>query len=275
MDSFTNIKALIIDMDGVLWHGDEALPGLTEFFQTIRDKQLPFILATNNARLTPKEYIDKLNKMGIAVASHEILTSGMATAFYLAQKYNPVSTKIFVIGENGARQPLIDQGFTLIDTYLLNGNDKLLESADLVVCGLDKNLSWVKLSTATINIRSGAKLIGTNGDTTLPSEFGLVLGNGAVLAALAAATNIQPIIVGKPEPIMYQQAMALLGSKPSETIAIGDRLDTDILGAVRTDIRSIMVLTGVSSKQDLQLIDYKPTWIMPDIRDITRILKNL
>ncbi len=275
MDSFTNIKALIIDMDGVLWHGDQAIPGLAEFFQTIRDKQLPFILATNNARLTPKEYIDKLNNMGIVVASHEILTSGMATAFYLAQHYNPVSTKIFVIGENGARQPLIDQGFSLTGTYQLNGSDESLETADLVVCGLDKNLSWEKLSTATINIRAGAKLIGTNGDTTLPSELGLVLGNGAVLAALTAATNTQPTIVGKPEPIMYQQAMTLLGTKPSETIAIGDRLDTDILGAVRTNIRSIMVLTGVSSKQDLLNIDYKPTWIMPDIRDITRILKNI
>jgi len=274
MDSFTNIKALIIDMDGVLWHGDQPLPGLVDFFQTIRERQLPFILATNNARLTPKEYIDKLEKLGIDVAYHEILTSGMATAFYLAQNYNPVSTKIFVIGENGARQPLIDQGFTLIDTYQLNGNNKPLEPADLVVCGLDKNLSWEKLSTATINIRSGAKLIGTNGDTTLPSEFGLVLGNGAVLAALTAATNTQPTIVGKPEPIMYQQAMTILGSKPSETIAIGDRLDTDILGAVRTDIRSIMVLTGVSSRQDLQHINYKPTWVMPDIRDITRIFKS-
>ncbi len=274
MDSFTKIKALIIDMDGVLWHGDQPLPGLSEFFQAIRDKKLPFILATNNARLTPDEYITKLKNMGVSVASHEILTSGMATAFYLAQHYNPVSTKIFVIGENGARQPLIDQGFSLIDTYQFNDNDKPLEAADLVVCGLDKELSWEKLSTATINIRAGAKLIGTNGDTTLPSELGLVLGNGAILAALTAATNVQPTIVGKPEPIMYQQAVTLLGSKPSETIAIGDRLDTDILGAVRTNIRSIMVLTGVSSKQDLQHIDYKPTWIMPDIREITRTLIN-
>ncbi len=274
MDSLTNIKALIIDMDGVLWHGNQALPGLAEFFQTIRDKQLPFILATNNARLTSDEYIEKLKNLGISVSSNEILTSGMATAFYLAQHYNPVSTKVFVIGENGARQPLIDQGFTLTETYPFTGNNKPHEPADLIVCGLDKNLSWEKLSTATMDIRAGAKLIGTNGDTTLPSEFGLVLGNGAVLAALTAATNTKPTIIGKPEPIMYQQAMTILGSKPSETIAIGDRLDTDILGAVRTNIRSIMVLTGVSSKQDLPHIDYKPTWIMSDIRDITHILKN-
>lgn len=274
MDPFTNIKALIIDMDGVLWHGDQPLPGLSDFFQTIRELQLPFILATNNARLTPVEYIEKLQLMGITVASHEILTSGMATAFYLAQHYNPITTKVYVLGENGARQPLLDQGFTLTETYRFDDHDNPNDTADLVVCGLDKTLSWEKLSTAIMNIRAGAKLIGTNGDTTLPTELGLALGNGSVLAALTAATNTLPTIVGKPEPIMYQQAMALLASKPSETIAIGDRLDTDILGAVRSNILSLMVLTGVSSEQDLQHIDYKPTWIMPDIRDITISLKN-
>ncbi len=274
MEPFTNISALIIDMDGVLWHGDQPLPGLSEFFQILREKKLPFILATNNARLTPNQYIEKLAGMGISVAFDEILTSGMATALHLAQHHDPKSTRVFVIGESGARQPLIDQGFTLTELYQLNEGSEKGVGADIVVCGLDKEISWDKLATATLNINNGAQFVGTNGDTTLPTELGVTHGNGAILAALETATNVKPTLVGKPEPIMYQQAIALLGSNPANTIAIGDRLDTDILGAVRTGIRSLMVLTGISSEDDLAQIDYKPTWIMPDIRDITRALKN-
>ncbi len=274
MEPFTNINALIIDMDGVLWHGDQPLPGLSEFFQTLREQQLPFILATNNARLTPDQYLTKLDGMGITVAYHEILTSGMATALYLAQHHDPTSTRVFVIGESGARQPLIEQGFTLTELFQVNNNDETGVGADIVVCGLDKEISWDKLATATLNIRAGAEFVGTNGDTTLPTELGITIGNGAILAALQTATNVKPTLIGKPEPIMYQQAISLLNSDPAETIAIGDRLDTDILGAVNADIRSLLVLTGISSEQDLIQVDYKPTWIMPDIRDITRILKN-
>jgi 4-nitrophenyl phosphatase len=274
MEPFTNINALIIDMDGVLWHGDQPLPGLSEFFQTLREQQLPFILATNNARLTPDQYLTKLDGMGITVAYHEILTSGMATALYLAQHHDPTSTRVFVIGESGARQPLIEQGFTLTELFQVNNNDETGVGADIVVCGLDKEISWDKLATATLNIRAGAEFVGTNGDTTLPTELGITIGNGAILAALQTATNVKPTLIGKPEPIMYQQAISLLNSDPAETIAIGDRLDTDILGAVNADIRSLLVLTGISSEQDLIQVDYKPTWIMPDIRDITRVLKN-
>jgi 4-nitrophenyl phosphatase len=125
-----------------------------------------------------------------------------------------------------------------------------------------------------LHIRSGAKFIGTNADTTLPTEFGMAIGNGSILAALQAATGVTPTIIGKPEPIIYQQALTLLGAEPSATVAIGDRLDTDILGAINTGIRSIMVLTGVSSKEDIQNSDYEPTWVVPDIRNITEALRG-
>jgi 4-nitrophenyl phosphatase len=138
-----------------------------------------------------------------------------------------------------------------------------------------KPLTWAKLATATLNIRAGAKFIGTNGDTTLPTEHGITHGNGAILAALEVATGVTPTIIGKPEPIIYQQALTLLGAEPDETIAIGDRLETDILGAVRTGIRSIMVLTGISSEDDLKESNYQPTWVMPDIRAVTQALRSL
>ena len=275
METFNNIRALIIDMDGVLWHGTQAMPGLVEFFQTLNDLDIRYILATNNASLTPEQYVTKLAKMGVTVTQKQILTSGMATALYLSEKINPKETRVFVVGEDGATQPLLELGFTLTGLYEVNNSDKPEQKgADIVVCGKDETLSWAKLATASLNIRAGASFIGTNADTTLPTEHGVTHGNGAILAALEVATGVTPTIIGKPEPIIYQQALGLLGISPDETVALGDRLETDILGAVRTGIRSIMVLTGISSVADLQDLDYHPTWVMDDIRAVTKALRE-
>ncbi|MGD0960013.1 MAG: HAD-IIA family hydrolase [Methylomonas sp.] len=270
MQAFTDIHALIIDMDGVLWRGDQPHEGLVEFFQTLRELKLPFVLATNNAGMTAGQYVDKLARMGVAVASNEILTSGMATALFLSKHYHPEHTRVFVIGGIGARQPLLDLGFTLTGLYETGPEQR----AQLVVCGLDRDLSWDKIATATLNIRAGAYFIGTNGDVSLPTEFGVTHGNGAILAAIQAATGMAPTIIGKPEPIIYQQAMEILGVDMDYTIAIGDRIDTDILGAVRSGIRSVLVLSGISSEEDLRHVDYRPTWIKPDIREISRMLRE-
>lgn len=266
MQAFNDIGGLIIDMDGVLWHGEQPQAGLTEFFQILRDLQLPFVLATNNASLTADQYVQKLANMQVSVGVHEILTSGMATASYLAERYEPEITRVFVIGGAGARRPLLDRGFMLTG---LNEVD-----AHLVVSGLDKTLSWEKLCTAALNIQAGAAFYGTNGDVTLPSERGSLPGNGATLAALTAATGVQPIIIGKPEPIIYQQALALLDVPPERVVAIGDRLDTDILGAVRAGIRSLLVLSGISRESDIAKLDYAPTWVMQDIRVFTEALRK-
>ena len=275
MESFKNIRALIIDMDGVLWHGTQAMPGLVEFFQTLDDLDIRYILATNNASLTPEQYVTKLAKMGVTVTQKQILTSGMATALYLSEQVNPKETRVFVVGEDGATQPLVELGFTLTGLYEVNNSDKPEQKgADIVVCGKDETLTWAKLATASLNIRAGASFIGTNADTTLPTEHGITHGNGAILAALEVATGVSPTIIGKPEPIIYQQALGLLGINPDETVALGDRLETDILGAVRTGIRSIMVLTGISSEADLQESDYQPTWVMEDIRAVTKALRE-
>ena len=276
MEKLNNIHALIIDMDGVLWHGDRPVPGLIDFFQTLRKQQIPFILATNNASLTQRQYVTKLAQMGVSVDAKEVLTSSMATALYLAEQNNPATTRIYVVGEAGAREPLIEHGFTLTELYELSDDcgDIASKGADIVVCGKDETLTWDKLATATLNIRAGAKFIGTNADVTMPTERGLTHGNGAILAALHAATGVTPIIIGKPEPIIYQQALILLDTDPAGTIAIGDRLDTDILGAIRANIRSLMVLSGVSTEEDLKTSDYQPTWVMPNLRTVTQALQG-
>ena len=262
-------------MDGVLWHGEKAIAGLNEFFQVLREQEIPFVLATNNASHTNEQYIKKLARMGVSVVAKEILTSGMATALYLAQHKDPTTTRVFVLGEDGAIQPLLEQGFTLTELYQLNTEETPGQGADIVVCGKDESINWDKLSTATLNLRAGAEFIATNGDTTLPTERGLIQGNGAILAALHAATGCTPKVIGKPEPIIYQQALALLGSTAENTIAIGDRLDTDILGAVNTGMRSLMVLTGASTREDIDELDYAPTWIMDDLQAVTGALREL
>lgn len=269
MSSLQSIRSFIIDMDGVLWQGNQPMPGLIEFFQTLRDHQLRFILATNNASQTPEQYVAKLAKMGVTVSRDEILTSAQAAALYLKQSLNGNSengARVFAIGEDGVRQALTENGFKLCDLYELD--------ARFVVCGMDRGLSWDKLATATLNIRAGAKLIGTNPDTTLPTERGITHGNGAILAALQTATGVAPMIIGKPEPLMYQQAMARLQTDPATTAAIGDRLETDILGAVRAGIRSVLVLSGISSRDELTGLDYQPTWVMQNIAEVTEALKR-
>lgn len=275
MKKIDDIGGLIIDMDGVLWHGNHPVAGLIEFFITLRDLSIPFILATNNASLTQQQYIDKLASMGVTVSANEILTSSMTTASYLAEHLPQNQRRAFVIGEDGLRQPLLDHGFVLTDLYQVNLPEKgiLEQGADIVVSGLDRELTWDKLATATLNIRAGAQFYATNADTTLPTELGEVMGNGGTLAALEASTGVKATSIGKPEPILYQQALSLLGTQKHNTIAIGDRLDTDILGAVNAGIRSIMVLTGVSSEQDIVSLDYQPTLIMADINEVAKNLK--
>ena len=261
--NLNDVNALIIDMDGVLWAGDNPMPGLTEFFDRLNDRGMRYVLATNNAMKTPEQYVSKLAKMGVSASREQIIGSGLAAALYLKQ-HAPAGAKVFPIGGDGVTQALLDNGFRLVGLYE--------KDADYVICGMDHGLTWDKLATATLNIRAGAQFIGTNPDTSLPTEHGLTHGNGAILAALQAATGVAPLIIGKPEPIMYQLAMDRLQSSPATTVAVGDRLDTDILGAVRAGIRSILVLTGASTREHLAGLDYGPTWVMEDIREITATL---
>ena len=276
MVNIDKLSALIIDMDGVLWHGNNAVSGLKDFFIALRESTIPFVLATNNASLTQQQYVDKLASMGVDVERNEILTSSMATASYMDKHQPADKRRVFVIGEAGLRQPLIDYGFTLTDLYQVDQPEKgiINEGADSVVSGLDRQLTWDKLATATLNLNAGATFYATNSDTSLPTELGVVMGNGGTLAALEAVTGVKAISIGKPEPILYQQALQTLGTTAANTIAIGDRLNTDILGAVNAGMRSIMVLGGISTEADIELVDYEPTWLMQDIQEITEVLKT-
>lgn len=252
-DKLRSIKSFIIDMDGVLYRGQEPLAGSHEFLDYLQVQGIPFILATNNSTLTPGQYVAKLRAMDIQVTEQHILTSGQATAMYLSQ-VAPPSVKVYVIGEDGLFSAIKEQGFHIAD-----------EEVDFVVVGMDRRLTYEKLETAALAIRSGASFVGTNPDTTLPTERGLVPGNGATLAALEAATGISPVIIGKPQPILLRLAGQKLGASPDCTAIIGDRLETDVLGGKQVGLITVLVLTGISDRQELVTSPVQPDLVFGDI----------
>jgi len=225
-------------MDGVLWRGIQPLPGLNALFDFFYETDMPYVLATNNSRKTQTDYIHKLGKMGVdGVQTHNIVTSGTATASYLQAIY-PAGTKLYVVGGDGLKQILVHAGFVLVE-----------EDAEVVVCGIDFDLTYTKMRTATLNIRAGAPFVGTNPDTSFPSPAGLVPGAGSILALIEAASDVSPTIIGKPERGMFDSALRTLGTKPEETLMIGDRIGTDIQGAQAIGIKTALVLTGVETEE--------------------------
>lgn len=257
-DSLHDIHALLIDMDGVLWRGNAPLPGLTDFFGLLRSRPIPFQLVTNNASKTPEQYRHKLASLGVQVTPNEILTSAVATAQHIAATAPGAS--VYVVGEKGLKQAVLDQGL-----HLSQGNH-----ADFVAVGYDRGLTYDKLTEATLLIRAGAEFIGCNPDLTWPGERGLLPGNGATLAYLQASTGVAPLIIGKPERMMFETALAAIGADPAHTAMLGDRLETDILGAQNAGLRTILVLTGASDRKALAESSVQPDWVFDSIQELTQ-----
>ncbi|MBC7258020.1 MAG: putative selenium-dependent hydroxylase accessory protein YqeC [Chloroflexi bacterium] len=263
MQHLKSIRNLIVDMDGVLYRGDAPIPGIVPFFRFLRENRIRFLLATNNSTLTPQEYSEKMARMGVDIPPESILTSGLAAADYLAARY-PKGTRVHVIGEAGLRQALASVGFVLAD-----------EDVAAVVVGMDRQVTFEKLARATLLIRAGALFVGTNPDKTLPVPEGEIPGNGALLALLEAASGVQPLVIGKPEKHLYEIAMRRLGAPKETTAALGDRLETDILGAERAGLFSIMVLSGVSTREQALTSPHPPNLIFQDVGELTEAWRVL
>lgn len=257
--SLALIKAIIIDMDGVLWRGSQPLPGIAEFFSFLRQRGIRFVLATNNSSRTEAQYAERLASYGAPIALDEIVTSAGATAEHLATLV-PAGAPVYAIGLDGVRQALTQRGFVLSEA---NG-------AAAVVVGIDWHLTYAQLKRATLLIRAGARFIGTNPDATYPAPEGIIPGNGALLAAIETASGVKPIVVGKPEPILYRQALQRLGTLPEATAALGDRLETDILGGIRAGLKTILVMSGVTTPELLSASAYRPDWVFEDILDLAK-----
>lgn len=252
----SSLRALIVDMDGVLYRGETAIPGAAEFLGWLEGRGFPYLLVTNNSTLDPEAYEAKLARMGIAVPASRIVTSAMATAEYLARNLH-ARARVYMIGESGLERALRERGF------ILTG-----DAPDAVVVGMDRAVNYDKLRTATLAIRAGARFIATNPDRTLPTEAGLVPGAGAIVAAVAAATDRTPIVIGKPEPPLLELAIDRLGRPRQRTAALGDRLETDIAGAKRLGLAAILVLSGVTPEPPPPESEVQPDWVFPSVREL-------
>jgi 4-nitrophenyl phosphatase len=252
-----DLQALVIDMDGVLWRGETPIAGLNSFFDFLQSRPIPFTLATNNARKTQEQYVQTLARFGVKISPEVVMTSSLASAEYLKTQF-ATGSRIHAVGQDGIRQAIIDAGFEIANT-----------DVEAVVVGLDFELTYDKLKKATMLINQGARFIGTNPDLTFPFEYGIAPGNGAILAALTAATGQKPAIIGKPGAIMFELALKRMGTDGAHTAMVGDRLETDILGGQRAGLKTILVLTGISQPEELPESEIKPDWVFQDIAELT------
>ena len=246
-----NFRYVLMDMDGVLYRGNQALPGMIEFFAFLREQQIPFLLLTNNSTNSSKDYSAKLARMNVTVADSEIVTSGQTTAAYLRQ-VAPEGAGVYVVG----MQPLRDSLFAGEYAGLFYPDD---EYPRFVVQGGDFNLVYESVKKACLLIRAGASFIATNADPVFPTEQGLTPGAGSIGALLQVSTGQVPIVIGKPEAPMFQLALEHLGAKPEETVMIGDNLLTDIEGANRLNIPTILTLSGVTDEAEYETSQIRAT----------------
>jgi 4-nitrophenyl phosphatase len=260
------IRTLLIDGDGVLWHGERAFPGLPRFFEVVASRGIVWGLLTNNATRPVSYYVEKLARFGIKCEARSIFTSSVIAAAYLRETY-PAGASIYAVGEEGLKSDIRRAGFVVHD------DDNPPSKVAAVVAGLDRSVTYGKLRAATLLIRAGADFIGSNPDRTLPTPEGLIPGAGTILAALAAATDRQPLIIGKPQPTIFSGAMKALGAHASTTAMLGDRLDTDIAGAAALNLGTILVMSGVSTRADLAAASIQPEWVFESISEFAVALE--
>lgn len=258
------VRGLILDMDGVLWKDDIPLGDLPGIFHCIRERGLQVVLATNNATKTVEEYLDKLRAFGVMLEPWQIVTSSEATAHVLVRVF-PQKGAVFVVGENGIVSALSEKGFAPIT----DPGDEARPVA--VVSSFDRKLTFQKLRRATLHIRAGVPFYGTNGDRTFPTPAGLVPGAGSILAALEAATDVKPIVIGKPSAFMLELAAERMRLAKSEILVIGDRLETDIVGGQSMGAHTGLVLSGVTSLDQASAWLPKPDLIAKDLAELVGV----
>ncbi len=259
----TSIRALILDMDGVLWRSTQPIGNLPEIFERIAQMGWKAVLATNNATLSVEQYLSKLQDFGVSLKPWQLVNSSQAAAHYLKERHAQ-GGPVYVVGEEGLISTLQGAGFYLADRDVL-----------AVVAGMDRGLTFNKLRLATLLIRAGAPFIGTNPDRTFPTPEGQIPGAGAILAAIEAATGIQPLIMGKPSPEMYRIALERLGTTPGQTLVVGDRLETDIAGAQALGCLTGLVLSGVTSAEAAHRWSPVPDFIADNLSGLLELLGKM
>ncbi len=255
LEVIRNKNAFIIDMDGVIYHGNRLLQGAAEFVAWLKAKNKRFLFLTNSSERSPAELSQKLSRLGIAVEASHFYTSALATASFLSSQRPGGSA--YVIGEPGLTNALYQAGYTMNNV-----------NPDYVVVGEARSYNFDTIEKAIGLVLAGARLIGTNPDLTGPGEKGLVPGCGSLLAPIELATGRKAYFVGKPNPLMMRHAIRKLGVTREETAIVGDRMDTDIIAGIESDMETVLVLSGVTALADLPRFPYAPRHVLEGVFEI-------
>jgi NagD protein len=245
----------LIDMDGVLYRGNQLIPGADRFIQELRTQNIPFLFLTNNSQRTRRDVATRLQRMGMDVEDDHVYTCAMATARFLAQQ-KPAGTA-YVIGEGGLLTALHSSGYAIVDHH-----------PDYVVVGEGRTFTFEMAEAALNMLLGGAKLVATNLDPNCPTQEGSRPGCGALVAMLEVASGIRAFSVGKPSPVMMRTARKELGLTTDQTVMIGDTMDTDILGGVQLGFKTVLALSGTTREADLVRYAFRPDLMVESIADL-------
>lgn len=251
----TGRLSYLMDMDGVLIHEEHLIPGADRFLAELLDKSTPFMVLTNNSIRTPRDLQARLQKTGLDIPEEFIWTSALATATFLGNQRPGGSA--YVVGESGLTTALHDIGYVLTDS-----------DPDYVVLGETRTYSFEAITTAIRLVERGARFIATNPDATGPSRDGSLPATGSVAALITRATGREPYYVGKPNPLMMRSALRSIGAHSESTLMIGDRMDTDVVSGLEAGLRTILVLTGISTPTTVEMFPYRPTMVLDSVADL-------
>jgi NagD protein len=245
----------ICDMDGVIYHGNKLLPGVKTFIKWLQETDKKFCFLTNSSERTTKELSEKLMRLGVEVDPSHFFTSALATAQFLKQQKPNASA--FIIGEAGLINAMYEVGYTMNNV-----------NPDYVIVGESRSYNYDSIEKAVNFVLKGAKLIGTNPDLTGPIEKGIAPATKALISPIELATGKSAYFVGKPNPLMMRNALKKIGVQREDAIIIGDRMDTDILSGMESEIQTCLVLSGISKKEDLSQFAYRPSFVLNGIIDL-------
>jgi NagD protein len=255
IDSIKSKDGFIIDMDGVIYHGNKLLPGVTDFLEWLEKSGKKYLFLTNSSERTPKELHEKLKRLGIDVSEEHFYTSALATASFLAnQKPNGSA---YVIGDAGLIHALYSVGYSINNV-----------NPDYVVVGDTHSYNFEKIELAVNLVIKGSKLIGTNPDVSGPVEVGITPSTKALIAPIEIASGKKAYYVGKPNPLMMRSALKGLGVKREDAIVIGDRMDTDIRCGLESEIDTLLVLSGITSAEEINQFPYRPRYVLNGVIDL-------
>jgi 4-nitrophenyl phosphatase len=278
MFNLSEIKAIVFDLDGVIWRGSIPVPGAVETVARFREAGIRCFYCTNNSRKAAAEFTELLNSMGIEAQEEEVMTSADATALYLSQQFTG-DFSAYVVGEDGLMSSLRRVGARIVNGKEAESSSSNYEDfpIDCVVAGIDRGFNYDKLRLAQRFIMSGARFIATNRDSTFPVSDGVVPGAGSIVSAIETACGSSPLVIGKPQPLMMQLLLQKFHLSPRNTAFVGDRLDTDIVAARRAGVAGIFVSTGINTMEQAQRArgDFKPDFIYFDLPALAEAMPQL